>query len=316
MKKLFPLLLMLLFLLCGCEQYTVREGVEFPFSFEDIVSIDAYSHPAGFAPEGRKKTVTEETQLQSIYVTFRYLELKTGPIEYTYDAEVTSYLFHLADGSPYELVYEENGVKEGILTAENMAPHFTSADINSLWYNLSVDAEGCPADEIPALIREDPAEAETAAPVQFSQEETIIEELLLSYLEAKQLDFVSEEDHSVEEFFAPLTRQNLNILPFSKVFRFEKLVRKEIVDSIKNESFDVSVNDISVSGNTASATAVEVYTYLLEEAEGMESVRCTTLTFSLIKTDGEWKINYIETDNEDIEGLIEGIGDVDAYFRK
>ena len=316
MKKVFPLLLMLMLLLCGCEQYTTREGVDFPFSFEDIVSIEAYSHPSGFASEGRKKTVTEETQLQSIYVTFRYLELKSGPIAYSYDAEITSYRFHLADGSTYELVYEGNGVKQGILTAQNMAPHFTSADINALWYNLSVDAEGCPAEEVPALIREEAASSETTPTVQRSQEETEIQGLLLSYLETKQLDFVSEEDHSVEEYFAPLTRQNLNILPFSKVFRFEKLVRREIVDSIVEESFDVSVNEISVSGNTASASVVEVYTYLLEEAEGMESVRYTNFTFSLVRTDGEWKINYIETDNEEIEGLIEGIGDVDAYFRK
>lgn len=306
MKKCIVMILALLFLLCGCQQYSVREGVDFPFDYEEITSVEAYSHASL-----QKKNVTQELQIQSLYATFRYLQLKTGPIEYRDHAQVSSYRFYLADGTTYELVYEENGVKSGILTTQNMDPHFTSADLSGLWDNLDADAVECTSEELPALMRENPA---SAAAVQ-SDDQEAIRQLILDFFDTKQLDFVSVEDHSISEHFTPLTRQNLDILPFARVFRFEKLVRCDIADTILEEAFEVTVSDISVSGDTASAAAVEVYTYLLEDAGGTDSVRTTNYIFSLVKSDGEWKINYIETDNEDIEGLIEGIGDVDAYFK-
>lgn len=155
------LVLLLCILLCGCEKYSSREGVGFPFSSDDVVSIDAYFY-AGYPTSAQKKTVTDAETIQYLHSVFNSLKLKTGPIEYKSGAYVSSYRFHLEDGSTFELIYEGNGVKNGILSARDMAPQFTTADVNSLWHNLSETAASCPADEPPPLLREVPVEEAAA----------------------------------------------------------------------------------------------------------------------------------------------------------
>ena len=206
MKKLIPLILCLFLLLCGCESYTSEQGIDFPFSLEDIVRAEMFDHTA------LEKKITEDpSELQSLYATFHFLEMRSGPIDHSEDAHIYSFRFHLTDGSTYLLIYEKNTTKGGILTGQDLAPKFTAADIAGMWDTLKGDATPIDPVDQPSL----------------SPDEEIILNFIQAYFDTKQQDFLSEEDISTSHFFTPLTRQNLNILPFSRVFRFEKLFRRE-----------------------------------------------------------------------------------------
>ena len=145
----------------------------------------------------------------------------------------------------------------------------------------------------------------TTVPDFFSGPESEVHQLVFDYLSLKQVDFVSEVDHSTADYFIPEIRDSLEKQLFWKVFRFEKLVRASIAEKILWEEFDIAISDISIEGDTASVSAFDTYEYELSGAK-FPSSRGTGYTFVCNKVNDRWLIAEIETDNELIEGHVQG----------
>lgn len=138
MKKQIALILVFLCIggLAGCGRQTV-EGVDFPFEAADVVSVSAVRCTGTSAEE---KTVTEATDIQAIYKYFESLPLQEKEVDEMADAAVTTFLFHLADGTEFDLSYTGNGVKNGVLkSSAGDFEFFTAADVGGYWKNLPYD---------------------------------------------------------------------------------------------------------------------------------------------------------------------------------
>ena len=145
MKKTIGLLscLILMMGLVGCNGETVH--IDFPFSAEDIETIEMY-HYAGVPVSAEKKVVVVERDITALYNLFEDLSLEDKQVEETAGATVTSFRLNLSDGTDYELVYVCNGVKSGKLkSSTGNFEYFTSSDIGSYWSNM--DLEAVPAEE-------------------------------------------------------------------------------------------------------------------------------------------------------------------------
>ena len=72
--------------------------------------------------------------------------------EPTAGGSVTSFRFHLSDGTSYEVIYSEVAVKSGrIITTDMEQDFFTSADIGATWESYDYEATTASEDELPAL---------------------------------------------------------------------------------------------------------------------------------------------------------------------
>lgn len=311
MKRIIIISIIFILLFTGCDASSVPEPLGLPFSSDDVISLDAYYYQKNFMDSGRKKSVTKSESIHAVYSALYSLNTFSGDTsaaEYAprFAYAISAYRFHLTDGTVYEIIYEEFENNYGIVTSQDRNPYFTSADISNLWFSLAEDATGCPAVELPVPYREDSV-LETTAPKVYIGEETAVHQLVMDFFSVKHQDFLSDEDHSPTEYFVPELRDTLDQQLYMKVFRFEKLVCSSIRDRVLWEKFHANVNAIELSGDTASVSAFELYEYELSNANGVESSRGTSFTISCQKIDGEWYITEIETDNELVEGIVDGV---------
>lgn len=123
----------------GATEYV---SVQFPFGVTDMESMYHYD---GVPVNAEKKLVTDEENMTYIYETLNSLLMQEKEVEERTGASVTSFCFNLPDGSEYNLVYVGNGVKNGKIKRNDGTSYFTSADVGSIWENLSIEA--VPADE-------------------------------------------------------------------------------------------------------------------------------------------------------------------------
>ena len=123
-------------------------NIDLSFDIDDIESIEMY-HYAGTPVSAEKKVITDKEAIQNLYEMFEELSLKKKRINgNTSEAKVTSFRFNLSDGTDYEIVYTEYGVKSGILSSEAGGfEYFTIANIGWYWEYFEPELEVVPADE-------------------------------------------------------------------------------------------------------------------------------------------------------------------------
>lgn len=149
MKKLTALVLALVCVLglTGCNDKTVN--IDLPFEVDNVENIEMY-HFAGAPVSAEKKVVVAEETIKALYDMFEGLSLELKEAEKTAGAEITSFRFHLADGTSYELIYGCYGVKNGSLKSPTgNFEYFTSADIGSYWINIDLEAVSVEESELP-----------------------------------------------------------------------------------------------------------------------------------------------------------------------
>jgi hypothetical protein len=129
--------------LVGCNGKAVN--IDFPFEAGDVENIEMY-HYAGVPVSAEKKVIVAESDIERLYDMFEDLSLKDRQVEETAGADVTSFRFNLSDGTNYELIYSNDGSKNGELKSPtgNFA-YFTSSDIGSYWSDI--DLEEVPVEE-------------------------------------------------------------------------------------------------------------------------------------------------------------------------
>lgn len=131
----------------GATEYV---SVQFPFGVTDMESIEVY-HYDGVPVNAEKKLVTDEENMTYIYETLNSLLMQEKEVEEVTGASVTSFRFILPDGSEYNIVYVGNGVKNGKIKRNDGTSYFTSADVGSIWENLSVEAVPANESELPEV---------------------------------------------------------------------------------------------------------------------------------------------------------------------
>ena len=130
-----------------------------------------------------------------------------------------------------------------------------------------------------------------------------LEQLAQLFFSAKEESFLSADDINLTTFYSPRLTRSSEESSYSKLFTFEKAVRQASPYERLYEDFDVTIQDISINGDTATVTAYEYLEYVLKDFEDIVSSRGVLYYIDYIKTDGEWKICNIRTNNE-LESLV------------
>lgn len=144
----FVFVLVCVFALAGCSNKTAH--IEFPFEVSDVENVEMYHfiQPA----EAEKKVITESKDIQAIYQTLERISLKDKETEPAAGGSVTSFRFHLSDGTSYEVTYSEAAVKAGrIITTGMEQDFFTAADIQANWKNFDYEVVPVEESELPQL---------------------------------------------------------------------------------------------------------------------------------------------------------------------
>lgn len=143
MKRVLCAIMAAVFLLgltgCGREIPLVL-----PFEVSDVEKVVSY-YDDGVSPTVQKKTTEDPEAIGYLYDLFSQLKLKDEPIPSYDPASIVYYVFVLADGSSYELIYVGLAVKTGRLIAPKEAFDYqTSADLGGYWMGMSGEVEQIP----------------------------------------------------------------------------------------------------------------------------------------------------------------------------
>lgn len=115
-----------------------------PFEVSDVEKVVSY-YDDGVSPTVQKKTTEDPESIGYLYDFFSQLKLKDEPIPSYDPASIVYYVFVLADGSSYELIYVGLAVKTGRLIApKEVFDYQTSADIFGYWTGMSGEVEQIP----------------------------------------------------------------------------------------------------------------------------------------------------------------------------
>ena len=159
MKKQFAFVLaiVLCLILSGCSQ---EVSLSFPFEDADVERIEMFHFIA--PTEAEKKVLTEQDDIQDLYQFLSGLTLQDKKTEPVAGGSVTSFRFHLSDGSTYEVIYSSIAVKSGRIWATGMGQdYFTSADVGGIYNAYHYEAEDAEEEELPILMTEsDPDSSE------------------------------------------------------------------------------------------------------------------------------------------------------------
>ncbi|BFJ85654.1 hypothetical protein Ruko_20710 [Ruthenibacterium sp. TH_2024_36131] len=149
MKKMSVLVMavLLCLALAACNE---KVSIDFPFELSSVENVEMFRFTV--PAEAEKKVITESEDIEGIYQTFESISLKDKATEPTAGGSVTSFRFHLSDGTSYEVIYSEVAVKSGrIITTDMEQDFFTSADIGATWESYDYEATTASEDELPAL---------------------------------------------------------------------------------------------------------------------------------------------------------------------
>lgn len=102
--------------------------------------------------EAEKKVITEQADTKDLYDRLEDISLKNKETEPVAGGSVTSFRFHCADGTTYEVIYSSIAVKSGrIIMTGSETDYFTSADLEACWNNYDYEAVAASENELPAL---------------------------------------------------------------------------------------------------------------------------------------------------------------------
>ena len=90
--------------------------------------------------------------LQMIDTPLESISLKDRKTEPVAGGSVTSFRFHCANGTTYEVIYSAIGVKSGRIKMTGWeTDYFTSADLGACWNNYDYPVTNAAESELPAL---------------------------------------------------------------------------------------------------------------------------------------------------------------------
>ena len=149
MKKQFAFVLtiVLCLVLGGCSQ---EVSLSIPFEAADVEHMEMFYFID--PTEAEKKVLTEQDDIQDLYQFLDGLTLRDKETEPVAGSSMTSFRFHLSDGTAYEIIYSSIAVKTGRIWATGMEQdYFTSADVGGIYQSFQYEAEAAAEEELPVL---------------------------------------------------------------------------------------------------------------------------------------------------------------------
>ena len=134
MKKLLLALAVILGLLLSIFLAACARTVSIELPFEpadlDTVEMFRFQNPA----QAEKKVITDPEDMKDLYDRLESISLKDRKTEPVAGGSVTSFRFHCANGTTYEVIYSAIGVKSGRIKMTGWeTDYFTSADLDQLF---------------------------------------------------------------------------------------------------------------------------------------------------------------------------------------
>lgn len=152
MKKLLLVLavtlgLLLSLFLAGCAR-TVYIELPFEPANLDEVEMFRFDSPA----QAEKKAITDPADMKDLCDLLESISLKDKKTEPVAGGSVTSFRFHCADGTTYEVIYSASAVKSGRIKMTGCEKdYFTSADLGACWTNYDYPVTDAAESALPAL---------------------------------------------------------------------------------------------------------------------------------------------------------------------
>ena len=157
MKKQFAFVLaiVLCLILSSCSQ---EVSLSLPFEAADVEYVEMFYFID--PTEAEKKVLTEQEDIQDLYQFLDGLTFRDKETEPVAGGSVTSFRFHLSDGTAYEVIYSSSAVKSGRIWATGTEQdYFTSADVGGIYQSFQYEAEAAAEDELPVLTTKNDAES-------------------------------------------------------------------------------------------------------------------------------------------------------------
>lgn len=152
MKKLLLVLavtlgLLLSLFLASCAR-TVY--IELPFEPADLDMVEMFHFDS--PTQAEKKVITDPADMKALCDLLESIPLKDKETEPVAGGSVTSFRFHCADGTTYEVIYSAIAVKSGRIKMTGWeTDYFTSADLGACWNNYDYLVTDAAESELPAL---------------------------------------------------------------------------------------------------------------------------------------------------------------------
>ena len=124
--------------------------IELPFEPADLDKVEMFrfQNPA----QAQKKIITDPVDMKSLCDLLESISLKDKKTEPVAGGSVTSFRFHCANGTTYEVIYSAIGVKSGRIKMTGWeTDYFTSADLGACWNNYDYPVTDAAENELPAL---------------------------------------------------------------------------------------------------------------------------------------------------------------------
>ena len=152
MKKLLLALAVILGLLLSLSLAACARTVYIELPFEpadlDTVEMFRFQNPA----EAEKKVITDPADVKDLCGLLESISLKDKKTEPVAGGSVTSFRFHCANGTTYEVIYSAIGVKSGRIKMTGWeTDYFTSADLGACWNNYDYPVTDTAESELPVL---------------------------------------------------------------------------------------------------------------------------------------------------------------------
>ncbi len=123
-----------------------EEHLTLAFALEDVERVEMFYTSADGV---QKRTVIQEADIQTLYGNFTNLFVSEEKVEKSATATEYAFRFCLDDGTSYELVYFENGIKNGGLKTQTDT-YFTAAHVAGYWSRFDgYETVSVEVDEVP-----------------------------------------------------------------------------------------------------------------------------------------------------------------------
>ena len=152
MKKLLLALAVTLGLLLSLSLASCTRTMYIELPFEpaelDTVEMFRFQNPT----QAQKKVITDPADMKDLCDLLESISLKDKKTEPVAGGSVTSFRFHCANGTTYEVIYSAIAVKSGRIKMTGWeTDYFTSADLGACWNNYDYPVADAVESELPAL---------------------------------------------------------------------------------------------------------------------------------------------------------------------
>ena len=145
--KCISLLILIVTVSAVCAACLKKPALSLPFSSEDVKEVELYRYSV--PADAKKKVAASEDEIKAITDIITNAAVKENRLDPVAGSDVTSFRFHLTDGTDFEIIYISHGVKKGELKSSQLFDFQTSSDIGAVWNHYGGEPEHAPEDVLP-----------------------------------------------------------------------------------------------------------------------------------------------------------------------